>query len=79
MKEFKITSRIFDTVHNNDGTNLKVVFYNLTTHTSITARFNVLLCDVKKIDKLIAKGLSKWQFKNLIKHAVKIEKVSTTH
>ena len=79
MKEFKVTERKFYPVHESDGTNLKVVFLNECTQTSITARFNVLLCDVQKIDKLIDKGLSKWQFKNLIKHAVKIEKVSTTH
>ena len=79
MKEFKVTERKFYPVHESDGTNLKVVFLNKRTQTSITARFNVLLCDVQKIDKLIAKAITLCQFAKLIKHAVKIEKVSTTH
>ena len=77
MKEFKVTERKFYPVHESDGTNLKVVFLNERTQMSITARFNVLLCDVQKIDKLIDKAITLCQFAKLIKHAVKIEKVST--
>ena len=77
LKEFKVSEREFYPLGEMDGTNLKVVFLNEPTQTSITARFNVLLCDVKKIDNLIDKAITLCQFAKLIKHAVKIEKVST--
>ena len=77
MKEFKVTERKFYPVHESDGTNLKVVFENVNTKTSITARFNVLLCNVKTIDKILGKVISRYHFNLLIRHAIKIESVST--